>query len=74
MPEYGIKRLAARDAVFLAVTATVRASEEMLDAGVSGRQWLLAEEAESSLQEHESVELLHCDGRLTINLPALEGC
>ena len=39
--------------------AAIRCSCKMLDAGLAGRDWLLAEEAQIALQEEYAFELLH---------------
>lgn len=57
--EQGVERLAARDAILFAVAPTIGTCQQMLDAGVRDEQRLFAKEAQPSLKEHESVELLH---------------
>jgi hypothetical protein len=54
--EQGIDRLAARDAVVIAIVSTICAGEQMLHTGFRFRQGLPAEKALPSLDEHQTVE------------------
>src|SRR5215467_11756779 len=65
MSEEGIESFAASDAILLAVCPTIGACKDMLDAGVSRGERLFAEEAQASLEVHESGKLLHWDECLT---------
>src|SRR5690606_38862918 len=51
-----VQCFATRDAVVVAVAATVCTGHEMLNACVGFRQWLLAEEARLPLRKHQSVD------------------
>lgn len=64
--EQGIHGLAARDAVVVAIRATVGDGLQVFDAGVVAKQRLFAEEAEAALDEQQAVEWSGRHGRFRL--------